>query len=258
MRAYISESSIISAFLTCESESRLIELMHRSTHDLGFDYFAMGHHVDLINPPDEAMRITNYHPEWIERAVNNRFFIDDPVHHASTRTAIGFLWSDLKKLVTLSDRQKMILRAAGGYGLREGYTVPVHVPGEYRGTCSFGGSETHRLRPESLPIANLVGIYAFEAARSILRRCTKGSRHGDVPKLTQRQRDTLVLVGRGKADGEIASLMGISRATAHEHVENVRRIYGNAQRPNLIARALFDGQISFSEVLAGRRLHAWS
>ena len=28
----------------------------------------------------------------------------------------------------------------------------------------------------------------------------------------------------------------------------VRRAYGNAQRPLLIARALFDGQISFSEV----------
>jgi LuxR family transcriptional regulator, quorum-sensing system regulator CciR len=258
MKSRMSAPAILGAFFACESEPDLIELLNRTTWDLGFEYFAMGHHVDLINPPDVVMCITNYDPEWIERVLSDRFFIDDPVHHASTRTAIGFRWSDVHKLIPLTDRQKMILRSAGTYGLREGYTIPVHVPGEYRGTCSFGGREPDRLRSDSLPIANLVGIYAFEAARKIIRRRSAGSDHGEVPRLTERQRDTLVLVGRGKADGEIATLMGISRATAHEHVENVRRIYGYAQRPNLIARALFDGQISFSEVLTARRLRVWS
>lgn len=257
MSGHLDLSAIIAAFVECDTEAQLMEVLSRAAWDLGFEYFAMGHHVDLVRPPEEAMRLTNYDPEWVERSLSDRLFVDDPVHHASTRTAIGFRWSELNRLIDLSGRQKMILNAAGSYGLREGYTIPVHVPGEYRGTCSFGAPELDRLRSDSLPKAHLVGIYAFEAARKITHRHGTRAIRGEVPKLTDRQRDTLVLVGRGKADGEIATLMGISRATAHEHVENVRRAYGYAQRPNLIARALFDGQISYAEVLMARRSGAW-
>lgn len=249
-------NSTIRNLADCKTIDDLTESLNRATRDLGFERYALGHHVDLVNPPSEAIRVTNYKQEWIDQALSDHLFIDDPVHHASTRTAVGFRWSDISKLIPLNDRHRMILQAASRHGLCEGYTVPVHVPGEYRGTCSFGAPTTARIEPGSLVHANLVGIYAFETARNIVRQHGPDG-GGNVPKLTGRQRDTLVLVGRGKADGEIATLMGISRATAHEHVENVRRAYGNAQRPNLIARALFDGQISFSEVLTACQPRAW-
>jgi LuxR family quorum-sensing system transcriptional regulator CciR len=152
-------------------------------------------------------------------------------------------------MINMTDRQAHILQAARSYGLREGYTVPVHVPGEYRGTCSFGARSLDDLLANALPIANLIGTYAFEAARRIMRaRAPVPTSTDNLPALTERQRDALVLIARGKADPEIGILLGISAATAHEHVENVRRAYGNAQRPLLIARALFDGQISFMDV----------
>lgn len=243
--------------LTALTESELTEELHRATRLLGFEQFAMGHHVDLLHPPDSVVRITNYDPEWIERALTESFFADDPVHLASTRTATGFLWSDIASHIDPTARQLAILEIARSYGLHEGYTVPVHVPGEYRGTCSFGARSLTRLGRDALPAANLIGIYAFEAARQIRRSRISPGRRALVPKLTDRQHDTLVLIGRGKADREIASVLGISSATAHEHVENVRRAYGYAQRPNLVARALFDGQISFADVLAAN-LPLWS
>nr|WP_302053997.1 LuxR C-terminal-related transcriptional regulator [Sphingomonas tagetis] len=94
----------------------------------------------------------------------------------------------------------------------------------------------------------MISTYAFEAGRRLLRRHGTDPLATGVPVLTDRQRDALVLIARGKGDAEIAELLGISRPTAHEHVENVRRLYGNAQRPFLIVRALFDGQISYEEV----------
>ncbi|WP_447725776.1 autoinducer binding domain-containing protein [Sphingomonas koreensis] len=245
------------AFLSCDNISDLTEALHRATRVLGFERFAMGHHVDLMTPPDGIIRITNYEPAWIARSLGDGFFQDDPVHYASTRTAAGFLWSEIEHLVALSQRQRMILGAAREYGLCEGYTIPVHVPGEYRGTCSFGADTLQGVDWGIRAIANVMGLYAFEAARKIVHKRSARPAIPDLPKLTDRQRDTLVLVGRGKADSEIAALMGISRATAHEHVENVRRAYGHAQRPNLIARALFDGQISFADVLTGRGAKVW-
>ena len=56
-------------------------------------------------------------------------------------------------------------------------------------------------------------------------------------------------MGRGKTDNKNIQIMRISWATAHEHVENVRKAYGNAQRAYLIVRALFDGQIALSDLL---------
>jgi len=245
-------ATLIRAFLESENVSDLTENLGCAASMLGFDRFAMGHHVDLTAPPDNVVRITNYDPAWIDRALEAGFYRDDPVHFASTRTAAGFLWSDMDQLVELSERQRSILAAAREHGLCEGYTVPVHVPGEYRGTCSFGAREARAADPGVLAIANLIGLYAFEAGRKIMHKANASLMPSPVPKLTERQRDTLVLIGRGKADSEIAAVLGISPSTAHEHAENVRKAYGNAQRPNLIARALFDGQISFADVLTGR------
>ena len=61
---------------------------------------------------------------------------------------------------------------------------------------------------------------------------------------------------RGKTDPEIADVMRISRGTAHDHVEAVRRAYGNAQRPYLVLRALYDGNLTFPDVL-GPDLFRW-
>lgn len=240
---------MINGFLNAHDEEALFVHLERCATNLGFRQFAMGHHVDLLGPPQDAIRVTNYHPGWIDQSLGEGYFAQDPVHRASTRTATGFLWSDVPGMIRLTDKQKIILEAARPYGLAQGYTIPVHVPGEYRGTCSFGADTFDRLRPNALALANMIGPYAFETARRIMRvRRARIEPRSEVPELTERQRDSLVLVARGKGDSEIGALLGISASTAHEHVENVRRAYGNAQRPLLIARALFDGQISYDEV----------
>jgi LuxR family quorum-sensing system transcriptional regulator CciR len=246
----IDFKNFIMRFEQAADEELLCAVLDDVTHALGFRQFAMGHHVDLTGPPEDAIRLTTYDPQWIEQSLGERYFIDDPVHLASTRTATGFLWSDVGKLIGMNARHHRILEAADDRGLRHGFTVPVHVPGEYRGTCSFGAETLERLIPNALHLAQMMGSFAFEAARRIMR---KRSSHAidslRVPQLTQRQRDAIALIGRGKGDWEISRIMGISPSTAHEHVENARLAYGGAPRPNLVVRALFDGQISFSEIL---------
>lgn len=230
-------------------EERLFAILDDATRRLGFDQFAMGHHVDLLGPPEDAIRLTTYHPDWIETALGRGYYRDDPVHAASARTAVGFLWSDVPNLIQLTARQKKILQTARKYGLSGGFTVPVHVPGEYRGTCSFGAASLDRLCEDALPSAQLVSSFAFEAARRIMRARHKRTGTGDIPALTGRQLDCITLVATGKTDWEIGRILGISQATAHEHVENARQRYGVAKRSQLVVRALFDGQISFSDIL---------
>lgn len=232
------------------TEDQLFAALDEATHQLGFEQFAMGHHVDLAHPPEDAIRLTTYNPDWIQLALGRRYFLDDPVHAASNRTAVGFLWSDVPKLISMSERQTGILKTARKFGLAEGYTVPVHVPGEYRGTCSFGAPSLDNLGDHALPSAQLIAAFAFEAARRITRSKRRRGELSDIPALTPRQLDCVTLVATGKTDWEIGRILGISQATAHEHVESARRRYGVAKRSQLVIRALFDGQISFSDVLS--------
>lgn len=248
MFTYTTLDDFLASFRNARSLDDLLESLKRATATLGFSQFAMGHHVDLTSPPQGAIRISTYNEDWISHGLERQYFVEDPIHIASTRTVNGFLWHDVGKLINLTARHKQILAEAIGFGLGAGFTVPVHVPGEYQGTCSFTAPSLDNLPRNALPIAQLCGTFAFEAARKILRHELNLEESGP-PNLTPRQLEALVLVGRGKTDSEIGEIMGISKATAHEHVEGVRHAYGNAQRAFMIVRALFDGQIAFADLL---------
>lgn len=231
-----------------QSEEQLFALLDEATRRLGFDQFAMIHQVDLAAPPEDAIYVASYNPDWVETIIEQRYYLDDPVHAASAKTAVGFLWSDLGKMIELTPRQNEIMEKARKFGLSDGFTVPVHVPGEYRGTCSFSTCSLEKLVPDALPQAQLIGSFAFEAARRIMRaRCR--DKMAPVPDLTSRQLDCVTLVAMGKTDWEIGRILGITESTAHEHVEAARKRYGVGRRTQLVIRALFDGQITFSDIL---------
>lgn len=120
-------------FRSARSPELVAELITAAAHDLGFEQFMIGHHVDPAAPPRQTFQLSNYHPDWVEQAILKRHFEVDPVHIAVMRTATGLQWSEVPRLLRLSPRQPRILERAQGYGLCAGYTVPFNVPGEPRG-----------------------------------------------------------------------------------------------------------------------------
>lgn len=241
-------NNLLASFKNTRTVDELQEALIRTTRILGFSQFAMGHHVDLSAPPQGAIRLTTYNEDWIAHGLERGYFAEDPVHLASTKTSNGFLWRDVGDIIRLTPRHKQVLLEATGFGLSAGFTVPVYIPGEYHGSCSFAARSLDNLPANALPIAQLCGTFAFEAARRMMRRALK-IEEAVIPDLRPRELEALILVGKGKTDKEIAEILGISAATAHEHVEGARRAYGNAQRAYMIVRALFDGQVSFTDLL---------
>lgn len=230
--------------LADEEELRLI--LADMTRRLGFEQFALNHHVDLVGPPTDAIMLMNYDPAWIDRSLSQGYHLDDPVHAASARSAFGFAWHDVPFMIRMSGRQRKILDEARAYGLRDGFTVPVHVPGEYRGTCSFGAHHVD-LTLERKIMAQLVGVGAFESARRLVNR-RRGGRPQPIPRLSQRQLDCMALVALGKSDDVIGQLLGRAPSTVHQHVGEAMRRYSVSTRVQLIVRALFDGQIVFNSL----------
>lgn len=58
---------------------------------------------------------------------------------------------------------------------------------------------------------------------------------GNAARLTPRQRQIVELIARGARDAEIAQLLGITRSTAHKHVQNARRRLNAKTRSELVA-----------------------
>ena len=247
MSKHIDFDGFIEAMREAKDLSQLEAIMAEWTVLIGFERFAMGHHVDLARPPHDAVRLTNYHPEWIEQSIEEQLFVIDPIHEASLRAQRPFQWSEVGRHIRLTDAQRLILDKAKAYDLVAGLTIPVYVPGEYQGSCSFAARDFDKLHPYAFPLSQYITSFGFECARRLLR-LRDGREPEPVPHLTAKQRETLILVGRGKTDAEIGAVLGISRTTAHDHVEAGRRAYGNAQRPFLVLRAVFDGVITFADI----------
>ena len=228
------------------TQAELGSVLAEVTRELGFTHFALSHHVGLRNSCEPAIRIHNYPGEWERYYDRQQLGRTDAIHRACQTTAVGFAWSQLPRMIPLTGMDHRVLEAAAKHGLGQGFTVPAHVPGEVNGSCSFATARGRPLPAEQLATAQLVGAFAFEAARRLLKH--EHQKLNDPARFSDRERDCLIWVARGKSDSEIATILGISPETVHQYVKHARASYDAVSRSQLVAHALFSGTISFMDI----------
>jgi LuxR family quorum-sensing system transcriptional regulator CciR len=236
------------------SEAGLAGLIGEISRELGFDYFALTHHVNPRRTYAPVIRIDSYPADWVAYFDRENLGSCDPVHRASHRTSVGFAWSRLPALIHLTARDREVLDLATGQGIGNGFTVPANVPGEANGSCSFATRARKSFTQSSLTLAQLVGAFGFEAARRLWRM---NNPLDALPRLTERQRDCVVWAARGKSDWEISRILGVSHETVIQHLKQARERYGVGKRTQLAIHALFDGSISFNDILRSPSPHFW-
>lgn len=214
--------------------------------EMGFEYFALSHHVDMAHAGSGAIRLHNYPDQWADYYDSHGLGLSDPVHRASHMTNVGFVWSSIPSMIALTRDDHRVLALGREQGVGDGFTVPASVPGESLGSCSFANKDGVVIDHAMLPLAQIVGMFAFECARRIWV-----ARPPDfaAPRLTDRQRDCLLWAGRGKTDWEIGRILDISQDTVERHLKAVRERYGVPKRTLAVVHALFDGTLSFNDVL---------
>lgn len=228
------------------TEHALTEALSRLTRDLGFSYFSLTHHVD-VRRSGAAIRLHNYPRAWEQWFDAQGLGPVDPVHRASHMTNVAFHWAKLEEMIPLTDKDRQVLELARREGIGDGCTVPAHIPGETHGSCSFAAETGVVLTPDRLPLAQLAGAFAFEAARRI-HRLREPRQAEPLPRLTDRQRECLMWAARGKSDWEIARILGVGHETVIRHLKQARERYGVGKRTLLTVHALFDGTIAFLDV----------
>lgn len=232
----------------CSSMIELRALLSDACAELGFSYFALLHHASLRDKSKPYIRLDNYPEDWTAEFIGSALYRHDPVHRASRRASRSFEWRELGELTSLGRRETSILERSRRFGLGEGMTVPVNVPGEPGGSCSFVVRRGAELPRQHLQCAELIGVRAFAAARRLVGR----PRLSPPPHLTRRELQCLRLAAAGKTDPEIALILGISPETARQYVKSARAAYDVVTRTQLVVLALRDDWISFDEVLDPR------
>ena len=207
----------------------------------------------MLRANEKLVRLHDFPEDW-EGVIRDRgYFCDDPVHVACQTSFKPFTWQDVPNLIVLSPKQREMLDAARVAGLGNGFTIPIHIPGERTASCTFSIKAGKDIPVEALPVAQYLGCFAFEAARRVAEAMptteARLRRAPTPPRLTRRQLDCVVLAGQGKSDRDIAQILGVGYETAHQHMEDAKRKYGVATRMQLIVRVLFDNHVAFADLM---------
>jgi DNA-binding CsgD family transcriptional regulator len=229
-----------------DTPERLSHLITGFCNVAGIPYFALTHHIDFTRHPKSGVHLHNYPIAFADYYHRNGLMIRDPVHRLSQLRGAGFVWSALSTLIGLTAADTDFLQEARNAGLGAGYTVPIHMPGEHTGSCSFVVATGVTFPRECIPLVEAPGRFAFEAARRLaggpmIRARLSGH-------LTDREREIVILLGQDKSEKEIARILGISPDTVNDHLKHARQRFGVRKSTLLVMCGLINGSITWADL----------
>ncbi len=187
--------------------ARLLSFLHQFSADV-LSYHVVTEHLRRLRL-DQGLVYHCFPPAWVSRYKEMDYYDIDPIIERAMRTREPFCWFDIDKLQRLSTAQKALLTDLRSHGMVDGYAVPIFGP---QGTTAYFG------------VGSTYGDMHVDAValRQIQYACnTLHNRyleiHGEIdssqPSLTNREREVLTWIARGKSNSSIAGILGISEHT---------------------------------------------
>ena len=170
MQAYFAEE-FASELVNVQSDEELDEALKQVSRRLGFDHFALS--LELRSGSCEApgLLLHDYPDEWAKVYVGFDLAGQDPVRRACDKSFVGFAWGSLGELIPLTRGDRQMLAVGRECGIGDGYTVPRHLPGLARGTCTFAVCPDRDLPHSRFAVAEMVGTLALSCALGRIRAC---------------------------------------------------------------------------------------
>jgi len=193
---------------------------------------------------EDAVFLSNHDPEYFNRYIKERMFLDAPALRWARNNAgacsWGALWQDLD---TLTEGERRVVAFNRSMEVSAGYTISFAVPGPR----SFGLISLAARR--GLSQADIDAIWA-EHGRQL--EAMNNMAHLKIQSLPQttlrgalstRQREVLEWVGDGKSNQDIAVILGVSLPTVEKHLRLARERLGVATSAQAVLKASFLNQI---------------
>ena len=237
--------SFISTLRSVATDHELKRLMDAAAREFGCRYWALIHHDDLREAPVGRVDIKNYPAAVTERIIGQGMWRRDPVMRGCIFTDAAFLWSRLPQIIQMDRRDHESLAFGASEGLNEGITVPCVVLGQRMGSCTFAGMRQPERAECLLGIAQMIGVFAFQAGKRIIGQIPLPGPH---PRLHPRPRDCIVLAGRGYSNKEIARALALTPRTVDGYLTEARRLFDANDRTELVVSAVLAGEVGLDEL----------
>jgi LuxR family quorum-sensing system transcriptional regulator CciR len=240
--------AMLRALAGVSAADQLAGLMSAITHEIGFRYFALIHHDDLRGEPRNRVKLLDYPAAIEDRLIGQGVWRRDPVIRGCIFAQGAFRWSELPDIIAMDRRDMESIAFGMRAGLNEGITVPYSILGECMGSCTFAGTRAPKRAKRYLGVAQMIGVFAFQAARRI-QGCVRDM-PAPRPRLHPRPRDCVILAGRGMSNKEIARTLSLAPRTVDSYMTEARELFGAHDRTELVVSAIFAGEIGLDELLA--------
>jgi DNA-binding CsgD family transcriptional regulator len=193
------------------------------TEVLGWMFSKLGiykfSYIHLEPTPFENPRISihsNYPAEWVDTYRKSALYKSDPIMTNSAITSTPFFWDEISKETDISNA---IVEQSISYGLKQGFTIPVHDPGRAFGSIHLS-SEENELDFAPIVRSNMFIIKALSFIAHHYRPIEDAGTEITL-KLTPREAEFLHWLTLGKNYKEIGLIMNITERTVKFHAKQV-------------------------------------
>ena len=197
----------------------LIALFEKTVRRFGFNRFvySLCTNSPLLRLAKFPGLVNHYPKAWTDHYVKNDYLEDDPIYKRSVAARGLFSWRSIEEL-PLTKKERLIMEERKAAGLRDGYTALISGPmGELVGVSV--ASDKPRRKMQKNCVSRL-----FAVINQFHLRFTKlVGKPSPVPhvKLSEREKAVLNWSSQGKSNGDIASILGISRKTVEFHFASI-------------------------------------
>ena len=235
--------------LTCEVDFK--HKLERTFRDFGFNLFcylgikgeaardASGKYND-----EDAIYLTNVPTKWTDRYLEESYQDDDPIIRECLTSRLPVSWTEKLRSKAGTVREGKVLADALDFGIRRGFTVPMHGPGGELGIMSLYSDLTDREFLKCMDAKkydlHVVSLYLHDAVQKTLANVHQ------IPKpipLTDREVEILQWTAIGKTAWEIGSICKISERTVNFHLQNLMGKLGVHNKTHAAAKAMSFGFI---------------
>jgi LuxR family transcriptional activator of conjugal transfer of Ti plasmids len=186
---------------------------------------------------DEPGHISNYPLGWTAHYLRNQYQRLDPVIAQALSSPEPFEWGVGIEPTQLSSSQQRLFDEASEFGIRFGFTVPIHDSSGPIAAITFATDERRvtafrRCIEEHRRVLQLMAMYFHAHAHRKLIT----DRFVDRVALSPRELQCLEWAAQGKTAWETGRILGISRHTTAFHLENAKVKLGVRSTIQAVAR----------------------
>jgi LuxR family quorum sensing-dependent transcriptional regulator len=220
--------------------AKVIERFLEVINLFGFEVSAGGAWVGVGGTRVHRFYFNNWPSDWLELYLANGFFEIDPIIMETRRRMTPFLWSEIGDARSFTVEGRVVLEAAKAYGWSEVMGIPIHGPAGYQGLVSLASLNSVSMSKTERALLHTMALAVHDRAHASigLGESTRPPIH-----LTPREAECMRWVIAGKTDAEIGIILGIATATAHYHVEQVKKKAGTRSRSEAVALLVLAGTV---------------